>query len=163
MAGSRKSNLKPLCDKASAPHESPPARRRGLKHTSGLASRSSATSPPARRRGLKPRRSRSARLRCGVASRAEAWVETSCKIAPSCAMLVASRAEAWVETRTDSPSRRSVCVASRAEAWVETEPPRDWGRRYWTSPPARRRGLKHLLPALRCVNVVRRLPRGGVG
>ncbi len=56
----------------------------------------------------------------GVASLAEAWIETSTTAAPMTARPVASLAEAWIETRI--PTRRcSRCrVASLAEAWIET-------------------------------------------
>ena len=54
---------------------------------------------------------------------------------------VASRAEAWIETVVTTAHRPRCWVASRAEAWIETvwhEPT----TAQFTSPPVRRRGLK---------------------
>mgnify|MGYP001023666403 CR=1 FL=1 len=56
---------------------SPPARRRGLKPTRSAAARRFARSPPARRRGLKPAVGGGGGGLAGVASRAEAWIETA--------------------------------------------------------------------------------------
>ena len=102
-----------------------------------------------------------------VASRAEAWVETSRRARRRRSIRVASRAEAWVETAAKSdpittpPCRlprggvgrngvggRGACgaaVASRAEAWVETWIAAVTAAVVW-SPPARRRGSKPLPP-----------------
>ena len=56
----------------------------------------------------------------GVASRAEAWIETHLPPSPSMGGTVASRAEAWIETSQSCRSSNFTGVASRAEAWIET-------------------------------------------
>ena|GEM_PF-7078887 len=100
-------------------------------------------SPPARRRGLKRRTCSFVPEPRPVASRAEAWVETSVAnhlLRRSC---VASRAEAWVETCSGgAQSGPPAQVASRAEAWVETQAAPSRSSSSSWSPPARRRGLK---------------------
>ena len=74
-----------------------------------------------------------------VASRAEAWIETSQLLSPNPLANVASRAEAWIETYRRCRYIRLGKVASRAEAWIETT---NWRRKRSTRPG--------------------RLPRGGV-
>ncbi len=82
--------------------------------------------------------------RLPVASRAEAWIETSPHIREAAMLKVASRAEAWIETVNFIIIPASTYVASRAEAWIETFL---WSNifRSTKSPPVRRRGLKPLL------------------
>ncbi len=58
-------------------------------------------SPPARRRGLKHTHSYERRDDFDVASRAEAWIETVLKRFFALLEVVASRAEAWIETSKD--------------------------------------------------------------
>ena len=120
---------------------SPPARRRGSKHDAGIPGVVVPESPPARRRGSKrpraqfvggARRSPPARRRGSKLGQPDVQRR---------AALVASRAEAWVETSICRYWRNVNVVASRAEAWVETRPGRPWWRPRW-SPPARRRGSK---------------------
>ena len=55
---------------------SPPTRRRGLKHTHAVSSRQRHGSPPTRRRGLKQDHPCTVLCTDGVASHAEAWIET---------------------------------------------------------------------------------------
>ena len=123
-----------------------------------------ARSPPTRRRGLKPYCGMEQGGCAGVASHAEAWIETPCADSATLAAVVASHAEAWIETvvlnregaalGTSPPTRRRGLklswlrehgaaeeVASHAEAWIET---RCWTPCAWpaASPPTRRRGLK---------------------
>ena len=57
-------------------HSSPPLRRRGLKHRPADHRRDVRGSPPLRRRGLKHGSRLCLRLGTGVASPAEAWIET---------------------------------------------------------------------------------------
>ena len=59
-------------------------------------------------------------LRNAVASRAEAWIETTKDAHEVSSQRVASRAEAWIETRHHNRDLRYGGVASRAEAWIET-------------------------------------------
>ena len=57
-----------------------------------------------------------------VASRAEAWIETSNFGFYTTDNEVASRAEAWIETTVAGLVSALGLVASRAEAWIETRP-----------------------------------------
>ena len=99
-------------------------------------------SPPVRRRGLKPIQRILIPWKSRVASRAEAWIETDCRIrifprtesppvrrrglkhwfgfGATYEPVVASRAEAWIETSFRAAQRSAAGVASRAEAWIET-------------------------------------------
>ena len=101
-------------------------------------------SPPARRRGSKQSKQGDIAVKAQVASRAEAWIETSLNHPDKNTLRVASRAEAWIETtsaaRMGARRRRRLPrggvdrnleraaygghgdVASRAEAWIETGP-----------------------------------------
>ena len=81
-----------------APKPSPPSRRRGSKPRSMLHHNPPAMSPPSRRRGSKPAWAAASPLLAGVASLAEAWIETSCTARRPPAAVVASLAEAWIET-----------------------------------------------------------------
>ena len=99
----------------------------------------------------------------GVASRAEAWIETplgcgdnpfglsppvrrrGLKLLRPCSLtasfFVASRAEAWIETSLGALWAALCVVASRAEAWIETLIA-GCTQIAVESPPVRRRGLK---------------------
>ncbi len=57
-------------------------------------------------------------------------------------MGVASHAEAWIETASLASGRRPRRVASHAEAWIETATAHTLSRFFLRSPPMRRRGLK---------------------
>ncbi len=125
--------------------ESPPSRRRGLKHFLADGMADSRLSPPSRRRGLKRFGNSHGPAQQHVASFAEAWIETSNNGAhgkqsmtspPSrrrglkqpyagerrTAWSVASFAEAWIETISSDRFPRQLMVASFAEAWIETDP-----------------------------------------
>ena len=99
-------------------------------------------SPPTRRRGLKLSFLTNFAPDNGVASHAEAWIETVTFCLVDYPHIVASHAEAWIETsisrwvhrrRLSPPTRRRGLklfslrktgkgggVASHAEAWIET-------------------------------------------
>src|SRR3546814_3978490 len=94
---------------------SPPARRRGSKPEQRADDPGDPESPPARRRGSKPAATARRLTAKGVASCAEAWIETGCGATGGCARRVASCAEAWIETSTCWPTRRMSGVASRSE------------------------------------------------
>ncbi len=102
-------------------------------------------SPPVRRRGLKPKQMTATGDRVGIASRAEAWIETRLTASSAMVSPVASRAEAWIETPQTAAKWALEFVASRAEAWIETVCFFGDIRRRALSPPVRRRGLKPVL------------------
>ena len=101
-----------------------------------------------------------------VASRAGAWIETSCGLKTPRGEYVASRAGAWIETflvgrlwhrgqrvasragawietfPVESADAHDPPVASRAGAWIETTEPRYLRGSQGASPPVRGRGLK---------------------
>ena len=56
--------------------------------------------------------------------------------------MVASRAEAWIETTSPPKAETMSSVASRAEAWIETALIALRTNSDMESPPVRRRGLK---------------------
>ena len=73
-----------------------------------------------RRRGLKLSLYASHQQAQEVASRAEAWIETTVGSDQVQQHAVASRAEAWIETILRNQGPLLLGVASRAEAWIET-------------------------------------------
>ena len=77
-----------------------------------------------------------------VASRAEAWIETPCSASAAASPRGASRAEAWIETFIKTARLPRRAVASRAEAWIETSSTATPIAATSWSPPARRRGSK---------------------
>src|SRR5258706_12047175 len=98
---------------------SPPGRRRGSKLSTALDFTTLGRRLP---RGGVDRNAKLA-LRAPpepVASRAEAWIETSCLVRRRMRRMVASRAEAWIETSVVRYVVSARLVASRAEAWIET-------------------------------------------
>jgi len=118
---------------------SPPARRRGSKQRVEFGRHEALASPPARRRGSK---------QCALDNDVNG-------------VLVASRAEAWIETSARAWCGRRRAVASRAEAWIETtrrRVPKAGGSGRLPRGGVDRNCKKGLYKRL----VVSRLPRGGV-
>ena len=122
-------------------------------------------SPPVRRRGLKHAGGRGAFRLLGVASRAEAWIETGWTwprpsvrkqsppvrrrglkqtIRPTSNKVFKSPPvrRRGLKPFANTPESSPLKVASRAEAWIETIKRRYRLERMLASPPVRRRGLK---------------------
>ncbi len=124
--------------------ESPPSRRRGSKRDIGFALDGRELSPPSRRRGSKHRRCELGDLRDGVASLAEAWVETYiCDREDTCSRSRLPRGGVGRNVKAGAVRVLRRVVASLAEAWVETHYRRHRRVSSSTSPPSRRRGSKH--------------------
>ena len=58
---------------------------------------------------------------------------------------VAPRAGAWIETSNLNRAQTSLVVAPRAGAWIETQSHETESKKGASSPPARGRGLKHVV------------------
>mgnify|MGYP007049771420 CR=1 FL=1 len=104
------------------PTWSPPVRRRGLKRLSRFSTLSIVKSPPVRRRGLKHLISPEPLHLLLVASRAEAWIETSLPLIASATSMSPPVRRRGLKHNPLKCSAVSGVVASRAEAWIETQP-----------------------------------------